>query len=189
MQLGAALVGFPFDIEVRACDGIQNTDRSVKHITTTATASRSGHMNGWRQSIPALSSISAALIHTLFPAMPLFRSGSAPALPEAAEEEEEPLLKLKLLLPPAVISTNESSAVVFLKLSPTAELSDRKLRPSSSLFPISRKPMLVEAAPLSSTSVRGVALPMLLFLTFGSAPADTSASMTSTDALRILLYR
>lgn len=138
-------------------------------------------MNGHVASIPALSSISAALIHTLFPAMPLFRSWSGPPLLLSLLLL---LFKLKLLLPD--ISTNDSSAVVFLKLSPTAELSDRKLRPSSSLFPINRKPMFVEAAPLSSTRVSGVALPMLLFLTFGSAPADTRASITSTDALRIL---
>jgi hypothetical protein len=52
--------------------------------------------------------------------------------------------------------------------------------------PISRAPVAVEAAPRSSTSVSGLTEALSMLRLSGSAPADTSASMTSTDALRTL---
>mmetsp|Transcript_1507 Transcript_1507/g.2487 ORF Transcript_1507/g.2487 Transcript_1507/m.2487 type:complete len:258 (-) Transcript_1507:50-823(-) len=61
-------------------------------------------------------------------------------------------------------------------------------RPMSSPLPINRTPVVVEAAPRSSTRARGVTELQCRLRLSGSAPEATSDSMTSTDALRTRLH-
>ena len=120
-------------------------------------------------SIPHLTSISAARIHTLRPAMRDL-SGSCE-------------FAFCALLTDAVSrSTLRPSAVMRELLGGDSP----RPRPTSSPTPIKRTPVLVEAAPRRSTRVRALTAELFRFLQSGSAPAATNASITSTEALRTL---